>query len=127
MTSFKNKNIAGFIQEQLKLIKPFQVIELPLNDNNIENLDIAVKETEIACKKLIKKNGALRDIIKKIKSNKLNKKQSNLMLNKISTNIKSIIDLPKVPEISPLAKAFKTEFLSDLLIIGLKTGIIFSL
>jgi hypothetical protein len=92
MTSFKNKNIAGFIQEQLKLIKPFQVIELPLNDNNIENLDIAVKETEIACKKLIKKNGALRDIIKKIKSNKLNKKQSNLMLNKISTNIKSIIE-----------------------------------
>ena len=40
---------------------------------------------------------------------------------------KSIIDLSKVPEISPLAKAFKTEFLSDLLIIGLKTGIIFSL
>ena len=92
MTSLKNKNIDSFIQEQLKLIEPFQVIDLPLNDNIIENLDVAVNETEKACGKLIKKNGELRDIIKKIKSNKLNKKQSNIMLNKISTNIKSLIN-----------------------------------
>lgn len=92
MTSLKNKNIDSFIQEQLKLIEPFQIIELPLNDNIIENLDVAVKETESACNQLIKKNGELRNIIKKIKSNKLNKKQSNIMLNKISTNIKSLIN-----------------------------------
>lgn len=91
MTSLKNKNIDSVIQEQLKLIEPFQIIELPLNDNIIENLDVAVKEIEIACDKLIKKNGELRDIIKKIKGNKLNKKQSNNMLNKISNNIKTII------------------------------------
>ena len=91
MTSLKNKNIESFIQEQLKLIEPFQVIDLPLNDNIIENLDVAVKEIETACAKLVKKDGELRDIIKKIKSNKLNKKQSNNMLNKISNNIKTII------------------------------------
>lgn len=91
MTSLKNKNIESFIQEQLKLIEPFQVIDLPLNDNIIENLDVAVKEIESACAKLVKKDGELRDIIKKIKSNKLNKKQSNNMLNKISNNIKTII------------------------------------
>ena len=44
MTSLKNKNIDSFIQEQLKLIEPFQVIDLPLNDNIIENLDVAVKD-----------------------------------------------------------------------------------
>lgn len=91
MTSLKNKNIDSFIQEQLKLIEPFQIIDLPLNDNIIENLDVAVNEIEKACAKLIKKNGELRDIIKKIKGNKLNKKQSNNMLNKISNNIKTII------------------------------------
>ena len=36
MTSLKNKNIESFIQEQLKLIEPFRVIDLPLNDNIIE-------------------------------------------------------------------------------------------
>ncbi len=83
-----NQNIETFIKQQLKLIPPFEIIELPMDDNIIDNLDTAVNEIIKTCKQLISKDGKLRNIIKNIKNNKLNKTQTNLQLAEISKNIK---------------------------------------
>ena len=90
----ENKDsIEKFIKEELDNIPVIHIIHLPFDDNTMETLNTATEEISKICKDLISSNGTLRNIIKQIKANKLNKKKTNTEIKKIANKIKKNIEL----------------------------------
>ena len=87
-----NENIDEFIEKELENIKPFKTITIDTDEISLENFNKALVICQKNIDKLMKKNGDLLDILKKINSNKLSKKIANEKIKSIADEIKNNID-----------------------------------